>query len=197
MEHLRSRDVQLQDLIVWFWIVPQSVLIRRSALARSGMMDETRRLAADWDLFLRLAQYYPMHYVPIVVSERRQHEGSEDVKNLGPLAMACMDVVEAFFKRADLTEKQRHLKPLGIAGSRFWAGWYYCASGNVRMGYQMLFAAMRASPKTFFASPAALRLLARLLLPESAITRLKRVVRTARCRKNGRENVKYKDQVAL
>ena len=105
-QHIKQRAVDLKIMVSRFAIIPQSALIRRSALERSGMMDETRRLAADWDLFLRLCQYYPSWYVPFTASECRLHSGSEDARNLGILGRACIDVVDSFFQRRDLTPEQ-------------------------------------------------------------------------------------------
>ena len=95
--HMAPGDIQPRDLVIAFSVLPQTALIRRVALERSGMMDETRRFAADWDLFLRLAQYYPMRYLPFTLAECRSHGGSEDNQNYEKVGDACIDVVDGFF----------------------------------------------------------------------------------------------------
>jgi glycosyltransferase involved in cell wall biosynthesis len=52
---------------------PGQVLIRRAALDRVGLFDSTADVAADWDLWLRLAQLGPLAFVPEVVIKYRQH----------------------------------------------------------------------------------------------------------------------------
>jgi glycosyltransferase involved in cell wall biosynthesis len=163
--HLYARPIELKDLAIRFAVVPQSALIRKSALRNSGMMDERRRLAADWDLFLRLAQYFPSYYVPFTASECRLHAGSQDAQNLDKLGAACIDVMDSFFRRADLSEEQRELRKFGVAGSRISAGWYSCVAGDRRLGWKLFFEAISSAPSVFFTNPGAVRLLGRLLLP--------------------------------
>jgi hypothetical protein len=165
--HIAPGDIQLRDLVIGFPMMPQSALIRRSALERSGMMDETRRLAADWDLFLRLAQYYSMHYIPFTAAARRMHSDSEDAKNLVAGGNAAVEVIDRFFERPDLTNDQRSLYKYGVAGSRLVAGWSYCVTGQRSRAWQMLFDATRAHLPSLWTIRAGRRLLMRLLLPEN------------------------------
>ena len=131
IRHNAPGDVQLRDLVFEFSMLSQTALIRRSALERSGMMDESRRFAADWDLFLRLAQYYPILYAPFTAAEYRVHAGSEDRQNLEKVGKAAIDVLDRFFERSDLTVEQHALRTEGIVGSRLCAGGCYLTAGNV------------------------------------------------------------------
>lgn len=158
-------DIQFRDLVIDFSMFPQTALIRRSALERSGMMDESRRLAADWDLFLRLAQYYPSCYIRFTAAEYRSHAGSEDKQNYEKGGQAVIDVLDRFFERADLTEEQRALRPYGFAASRLNAGWCYCVVGKRREAWRMLFQALGARPSLLLKTRAGRRLLLRLLVP--------------------------------
>lgn len=157
-------EVKLRDLLIEFKIVPQATLIRRQALVRVGMMDEKQRFAADWDLFLRLAQYYPSRYVPFTAAIRRLHRCSEDVRNIDAVGEAGIDVIERFFKRPDLTNEQRVLRAYGLAGSRLFAGWCYCLSRRRLRAWRMLIEAGLAAPRLMLTGRA-FRLLARLLIP--------------------------------
>jgi len=123
IKHDAPGEVTLRDLLIEFKIVPQATLIRRAALARAGTMNETRRFAADWDLFLRLAQYFPSRYVPFTAAVRRLHRCSEDVRNIETVGEAGIDVIERFSERPDLTNEQLALRAYGVAGSRLAAGW--------------------------------------------------------------------------
>jgi GT2 family glycosyltransferase len=61
---------------VLFIYTPGQVLIRRQALERIGDFDPNMRLAQDYDMWLRLAALGPLAYVPEVVIDYRQTEGS-------------------------------------------------------------------------------------------------------------------------
>ena len=58
------------------WIVVATAIYRRAALVAVGGFDERLRFAEDYDLYLRLAQRFPIvdHYTE--VSEYRQHNGT-------------------------------------------------------------------------------------------------------------------------
>jgi len=163
--HLAPGPQTLADLALAFTMVSQTSLIRRAAAVRAGLMDESRRFAADWDFFLRLSQYYPSHYVPFTAAEYRVHSGSEDGQNYALVGEAGVDVVARFFERADLTPAQRALRARAVAGARLFAGWCYAADGRRADGWRMLRAALRTAPSVLWRVPAGPRLVGRLLLP--------------------------------
>lgn len=166
--HLTPGRQTLADLAVAFTMVSQTALIRRSAAVRAGLMDESRRFAADWDFFLRVSQYYPSHYVPFTAAEYRVHSGSEDNQNYSRVGEAGVDVVARFFERPDLTPAQRALRAQALAGARLFAGWCYAVDGRRADGWRMLRDALRAAPSVFWRVPAGPRLVGRLLLPVRA-----------------------------
>lgn len=50
-----------------------SVMYRRDVLLSVGGFDQTLRAGEDWDMYLRIAQQFPIYYHDEVVSEYRQH----------------------------------------------------------------------------------------------------------------------------
>ena len=144
--HVAPGDIQLARLVDFnLNIMVQSTLFRRTSLERSGMLDETRRLAADWDLVLRLAQYYPTHYVPFTLATRRMHSGSEDAQDAESLLKAIDDVMDCFFRRPDLTNDQHKLHKRAIACSRLNLASLYVRAGRRSQAWRMLLEAARAS----------------------------------------------------
>jgi glycosyltransferase involved in cell wall biosynthesis len=165
--HLAPGPIGFDELAVEFTMVSQSSLIRRSALERSGMMDERRRFSADWDLFLRLAQYVPFAYESFTACEYRTHADSEDNRNLVRAGDGAIDVIESFFRRGDLTSAQRQRATAARAGVRLFAGWCAVVGGARRRAWQLLGEALREDSSMVLATRAGPRLLARLLLPVS------------------------------
>jgi len=165
MAQLKPGNVQLPELAFWFTLVPQSSMIRRQALERSGLMDEGRRFAADYDLFLRLAQYYRFHYVPFSAAQYRSHADSEDSKNYEKVGEAVVDVVDAFFRRADLTEVQRGLWPRARTGSRCFAGGTFCLAGKRVRAWNMLWQALQGDPSLLWRTRLGRHFLLRLISP--------------------------------
>ena len=63
-------------------LVPSAVVVRRTALIRTGGFDPSFRICADWDLWLRLRAEGPFVYVPGALALYRARTGSliEDVE---------------------------------------------------------------------------------------------------------------------
>jgi glycosyltransferase involved in cell wall biosynthesis len=163
--HLAPGAIGFDDLAIEFTMVSQTTLIRRSALALSGMMDEQRRFSADWDLFLRLSQHVPFQYERFTACEYRTHGGSEDNRNLVAAGIGAVDVIDSFFRRTDLTEAQRRRASAGRAGARLFAAWCAVVAGSRARAWRLLAEAMRLDPRVVFTSRAGPRLVARLLVP--------------------------------
>jgi glycosyltransferase involved in cell wall biosynthesis len=163
--HLAPGNLQFKELAFEFTLIPQTAIIRRSAFLKSGMMDETRRLAADYDLFLRLAQYYPFRFVPFTAADYRLHSGSEDAKNLDKAQDALFDVVTSFFNRKDLSPDQRRLWKRSFTGACLFAGTNNCRLANRKSGWKWFFKAIQTDPWAATTTRKGLGLLLRLISP--------------------------------
>lgn len=87
---------------------PGQVLIRRDALHRVGLFDETLSTAADWDLWLRLSSKGDFAFVDDVVLDYRRHGGNMSSQ------MQAMDrevtrVRRKLIASDDLNDEQRRL----------------------------------------------------------------------------------------
>jgi glycosyltransferase involved in cell wall biosynthesis len=161
---LRPGNVQLRELAFEFTLVPQTSLIRRTALERSGAFDESLRLAADHDLFLRLAQYYPLVYVPFLAADYRVHAGSQDAHDQFAVGQATVAVVTRFFQRGDLSAEQLAMRAHALAGANLFAGTCLCLAHRRREAWPFWWRAAKLDSAT----PATRRgmgLLLRLLSP--------------------------------
>ena len=163
--HLRPGNIQLAELAFEFSLVPQTALIRRAALARAGMFNEALRLSADYDLFLRLAQYFPLQYLPFVAAEYRVHAGSQDAQNWPAVGAAAIEVVSSFFARPDITDQQRRCQARGLAGAYLFAAVCCCLAGQRRAGWTLWWRATRLQPQAAFTTRRGLGLMLRLLSP--------------------------------
>ena len=68
--------------------VPSSILFRRDCLLAVGGFDETLRRLEDHDIYLRLAQRYPIASHPDVVAEYRKHRQSLSSNSVEQLRVA-------------------------------------------------------------------------------------------------------------
>jgi glycosyltransferase involved in cell wall biosynthesis len=73
-----------------------SVVFRRTALEAVGGFDETRRQAADWDLYLRLLQRFPAYgHGRLVATYRRHGENTNHVRNANAMLRSSLSVLDA------------------------------------------------------------------------------------------------------
>ncbi len=165
--HLSPGNIQFQNLVFEFSLVPQTVLIRRKALDKAGMMDESLKLLADHDLFLRIAQYYPLCYAPFTAADYRLHSGSEDARHMQEMPSEMIRMIEHYFRRDDLTPEQLALRSHGLAGANLFAGTTCCRINQRRKAWQFLGQALKNDPGAVFSTRRGLGLVVRLLIPYS------------------------------
>ncbi len=68
-----ARGRIFEELIERQWIILSSVMVRRSIVEKLGSFDPTLQLAADADLFYRLAHDHDCDFIPQVLTHRRMH----------------------------------------------------------------------------------------------------------------------------
>ena len=67
----------LEHLFLHNFIPSPTIIIRREVFDIIGLWDETVQRAEDWNMWLRIAAQYPIHYVDQVLALYRRHAGSK------------------------------------------------------------------------------------------------------------------------
>lgn len=75
-----------------------SVLIARAVFDQVGLFDEQLRACEDWDMWLRIAQYYSFDYVDQTLVSIRVHPNNMQ-KDLGRMVTAELMVLNKFYER--------------------------------------------------------------------------------------------------
>jgi len=76
------RGTIFNELLVSNFIPQLTVLVRREALSRVGVFDLKYRIAQDYDLWLRIAEYYPIGFIEEPLAKYRFHGESASQKNM-------------------------------------------------------------------------------------------------------------------
>jgi len=71
---LPTREAAVEALFQGCCINGSTVLMTRTALARTGLFNEAYRQAHDYDLWLRMARYFPFVHVPLPLIKYRWHD---------------------------------------------------------------------------------------------------------------------------
>lgn len=112
----------LERLLLDNFITTSTVMAPTQRLIEAGLFDERRRISEDFDLWLRIAERWPVGYIehPLVKYRRRPGSLSDDKLITG---LAALDVVEAFWRsHADYGAQRRRLRSRSLAGHLAVAG---------------------------------------------------------------------------
>lgn len=100
--------------------MPATVLYRRDALEAVGGFDPSLRSCEDYDLYLRIARRYPVHYHPAVVALYRKHGGGMS-RNLDRMLQTSLTVLRR--QRAHVRGSTAYTRAWE-EGAEFWKGYY-------------------------------------------------------------------------
>lgn len=88
-------------------ITKSTVMIRRATFARVGRFQPKSWPGEDWDMWLRIAAYYDLAYVPAPLAYRRVHPGSITAGyTLGSFRASHLHTLETLFSRPGLPYPQ-------------------------------------------------------------------------------------------
>jgi glycosyltransferase involved in cell wall biosynthesis len=79
------------------FICQPAAFIRREVYSSCGMLDPDRQCALDYDLWIRIAQRYPMKKIDKFLANSRIHEGSRTVYQMGPAMLATIEVLRHYY----------------------------------------------------------------------------------------------------
>jgi glycosyltransferase involved in cell wall biosynthesis len=119
-------------------ITSQSVLLKRECIEKTGLFDERLYRLQDWDLWLRLAQYYRFSYIPQPLVNVYVTEG-----NLSTNTEAGRQALEIILQKH---KNQGHAGRLLQAHYQFATGDLLCQKGDYREGKKRLWRAILLSP---------------------------------------------------
>lgn len=77
-----------------------NVLIKKSVFDTVGVFDETLRVGEDWDMWLRIAEKYPIDYVDAILVAIRRHT-SNQTNNLAHLVKGDIAFIEKWLPLID------------------------------------------------------------------------------------------------
>jgi len=92
------------SLLTKNYVTPSSAIVRRECLEKAGTFDENLSAAEDWDLWLRIAPFYPFDFVDLPLTFYRVHEGSMH-KDLDRMERNVFQVLDKLFKREALNQE--------------------------------------------------------------------------------------------
>ncbi len=94
-----SRGDAFNELLVVNFIPQLTVVVRREALDKVGLFDLKHRIAQDYDLWLRIAECYPIDFVGQPLAKYRFHSESTSQKDMVLSFREEIDVKERWLEK--------------------------------------------------------------------------------------------------
>jgi glycosyltransferase involved in cell wall biosynthesis len=113
------------------FILPSTVLMRRTCLDQVGMFDESMRSHEDIELWLRVCQKWKVALVSQPLTHRRQ--GAANMTSNDNLKTEySVKLFEKALRLPNLTIEQRNTMTEKLAGAYFMRGWFHFSNGHMR-----------------------------------------------------------------
>jgi len=144
---IQYKDWGLDGLLQFKIIGQPAVFMRRDALVRAGELDTSFHFLLDHQLWLRIAEFSSIRYVPQKWATARFHEAA---KNVAQAERFCADadaIVAWVETRSNLAKRYAALGSRAKAGLALFKA-YYLSTGH------MAWPALKEYTKAFFAFPA-------------------------------------------
>jgi len=124
------RQFSLEDLFHFKIIGQPTVFMRRTILDQAGTLDTSYHLLFDHHLWLRMAQFAPVHFVPAVWAAARRHAAAKNVARAASFSAEAFRILEwAKEQPALATAIRSHPRKVRSGAFRL-SGRYLSESGN-------------------------------------------------------------------
>ena len=167
----RAAGHMLDELLVDNVVLnPSSVLLRRSALEAAGGFSEIP-FGEDWDTWIEISKRFPIGFIDRPLALVRRHEGSVSPARYRDRLDAHHEIVERHLAGYRPAWKKPIIRRRAASVAYFHAGVGTVKKGNRRLARRYAVTAAAMDPVTLGRRKA--KLLARVFLPERAVTALR------------------------
>lgn len=120
------------------FVPPQSAVIKRDCFEKVGMFDESFIVMEDWELFLRMAQYYQFRYInePLVTMYRQSRGLST---KHGEHINSLQQILKTYSEQIRRDKKT-------LAKYYYWLGDLSCSCGKLSQGRDYFIQSLRVYP---------------------------------------------------
>lgn len=140
----------LKSLLYGDFVSAIAVVVRREALAQANGYDKTLIANEDWDLWIRLAMHWSVHYDPVIRARYRYHRGNLTKSGSVRMMRVMQDrirVLDKFYAQPNIAPELLAIKPLAYRNVYMdWAIRHFTI-GQYRAGAARFRQALAYSPR--------------------------------------------------
>ncbi len=133
-----GRPFTLPDLILQNRLPQPSVFIRRAALDKVGLLDETLHYMMDYDLWLRIALEFPVALVPEVIADFRLHDDSKTAGRYKNFLDDNLQLLEKAFANPAMPLELRSLRQRAVNNAYLTAALHCYGLGHPADGRKII-----------------------------------------------------------
>jgi glycosyltransferase involved in cell wall biosynthesis len=133
-----GKPFRLSELILQNRLPQPTVFLRRSALNRVGMLDESLHYMMDYDLWLRVALEFPTALVPKVIADFRLHQDSKTAGRYKLFLDENLRILEKTFANPTLPTALVELRPRATNYAYLTAALHCYGLGAPRDGHEIM-----------------------------------------------------------
>lgn len=126
------------------FIVNSTPVVKKGCFAKVGLFDESIFYPADWDMWLRISEHYPIAYLDTILTKYRVRERSNFEKNIELAKSEIFKVLEKTFRAR--TYLSRKLKRKAISHISFASAKAYTRKLQLKNARKEAFKAIRLYP---------------------------------------------------
>jgi len=142
---MRYGDWGLQDLMAFSIIGQAGTFMRRPVLEQTGYLDKRFHYMLDHHLWLRMAQFAPLRYIPEVLAAARFHPQAKNVAKAPGFAHEAYELLEWMQSQPALADK---LTPRVYAGAHRFHARYMLDGGLPWQALKSYWRSLKAHPRT-------------------------------------------------
>ena len=145
---MRCGDWGLDELMTFHILNQPGVFMRRAVLEQGGYLDPNYHYMLDTHLWLRLAQFAPMRYLPRILAAGRFHAQAKNLAAAPRFGEESLRLVAWMQTQPGLAERFRRLKRRIWAGAYRMNGRYYLDGGKPWQALKFYFKSLANYPPT-------------------------------------------------
>jgi len=136
-----------EKLVLHNFIMNSSPIVRRECFKKVGLFDEKIFHPADWDMWLRISECFPVEYIDIPLTKYRVRDLSYFEKNIEQAKSEIFRVLEKAFQRRP--ELDRNIWPKVASNVYFASAKAYAKRLELKKAKKEILISLRMSPYSY------------------------------------------------